>query len=98
MNNQKSKTVGEGYRAYVVLKEFCDQLPDAVVATENDGKIIAWNKAAEKLFGVPWDQMKHRALAEIYQNPDDYRQILGELRSNSSIKEKIFKFDRTATF
>jgi PAS domain S-box-containing protein len=79
----------EGNRAYVVLKEFCDQLPDAVVATEEDGKIIAWNKAAENLFGVPWDQMKHRALAEIYQNPDDYKQILDELRTSSSIKEKI---------
>ena len=42
----------EGNRAYVVLKEFCDQLPDAVVATEEDGKIIAWNKAAEKLLCV----------------------------------------------
>jgi PAS domain S-box-containing protein len=79
----------EGNRAYVVLKEFCDQLPDAVVATEEDGKIIAWNKAAERMFGVPWDQMKNRALAEIYQNPDDYRQILDELRSSRAIKEKI---------
>ncbi|MBN2373392.1 cyclic nucleotide-binding domain-containing protein [bacterium] len=28
------------------LKEFCDQLPDAVVLTDSEGKITAWNCAA----------------------------------------------------
>ena len=33
------------------LKDICDQLPDAVLMTDKKGKILSWNRAAEKLYG-----------------------------------------------
>jgi PAS domain-containing protein len=42
------------------LKELCDQLPDAVIMTDKEGRILVWNAAAEKLYGRDWPQMlKH---------------------------------------
>ena len=36
------------------LKAFCDQLPDAVIVTDSNGKMLAWNSTAEKLYGRDW--------------------------------------------
>jgi PAS domain S-box-containing protein len=73
------------------LKEFCDQLPDAVVLTDRDGKIMTWNSAAEKLYGRDWHQMYDRAIEEIYEEPEDYRSFIEEVQSRYSVREKILK-------
>ena len=57
------------------LKEFCDQLPDAVIATDKEGKIITWNSAAEKLYGRTWDQMCNKSVEKIYEAPKVYQKL-----------------------
>ena len=71
------------------LKEFCDQLPDAVIMTDKDWKILAWNRAAERLHGRNWDQMRGQPLAEVYQSPEEYRQFIDDLHAGRSLSEKI---------
>jgi len=71
------------------LKEFCDQLPDAVIMTDKDRKILAWNRAAEKLHGRSWDQMREQSLAEVYQSPDEYRQFIDDIYAGRSLSERI---------
>ena len=39
------------------MKEICDQLPDAVMISDGEGKILTWNKAAEKLYGREGDAL-----------------------------------------
>ncbi|RJR36482.1 MAG: PAS domain S-box protein [Desulfobacteraceae bacterium] len=73
------------------LKEFCDQLPDAVVLTDREGKIMSWNSAAERLYGRGWEQMHDRSMEEIYEEPQAYRSFLEEVQSRYSIREKILK-------
>ncbi|MBW2016265.1 MAG: cyclic nucleotide-binding domain-containing protein [Deltaproteobacteria bacterium] len=73
------------------LKEFCDQLPDAVILTDRDGKILTWNSAAEKLYGRDWTQMQNRNVEEIYEEPHAYRDFLEEVESRYSVREKILK-------
>ncbi|MFC1533470.1 cyclic nucleotide-binding domain-containing protein [Thermodesulfobacteriota bacterium] len=73
------------------LKEFCDQLPDAVILTNRDGKILSWNSVAEKLYGRSWDQMHYRSAEEIYEEPHDYKNYLDEVQSRYSIRDKILK-------
>lgn len=73
------------------LKEFCDQLPDAVILTNNEGKILTWNAAAEKLYGRNWSQMQNRSVEEIYEEPHAYRLFLEEVESRYSVREKILK-------
>ena len=73
------------------LKEFCDQLPDAVILTNREGKIITWNAMAEKMYGRSWSQMHFRSAEEIYENPDEYRNYLDEVQSRYSVREKILE-------
>jgi PAS domain S-box-containing protein len=73
------------------LKEFCDQLPDAVVLTDKNGKIISWNIAAGKLYGRSWNQMRYKAVEEMYEEPDAYRAFIEEVRTSYPVSEKIFK-------
>ena len=73
------------------LKELCDQLPDAVILTDKQGQILTWNSAAEKLFGREWQQLRHKNVDEIYQEPAVYKNFLKEVLSQYSVREKIFK-------
>jgi len=73
------------------LKEFCDQLPDAVIMTNRDGKILTWNTAAEKLYGRDWSQMQNKSVEEIYEEPHAYRLFLEEVESRYSVREQILR-------
>jgi PAS domain S-box-containing protein len=73
------------------LKEFSDQLPDAVIATDKEGKIITWNSAAEKLYGRTWDQMCNKSVEQIYEHPKIYQKFLKEVKKKHSVKEKILR-------
>lgn len=73
------------------LKEFSDQLPDAVIATDKKGKIITWNSAAEKLYGRTWDQMCNKSVEKIYEAPKVYQKFLKEVKKKHSVKEKILR-------
>ena len=72
------------------LKEFCDQLPDAVILSNKQGKILTWNSAAEKLYGRNWNQMRNTSVDEIYENSNSYKDFLEEVKSRYSVREKIF--------
>ena len=58
------------------LNEIYDQLPDAVIMTDKDGKILSWNSAAERLYGRDWDLMHHQPVEQIYVDPDEHRMFL----------------------
>lgn len=73
------------------LKELCDQLPDAVVLTDRDGRIMTWNSAAEKIYGRDWHQMNDRAVQELYEEPEAYSRLIREVQSGRSAGEKILK-------
>ncbi len=75
------------------LKEFCNHLPDAVIMTDKEQKILAWNKPAEKLYGRAWSQMKNKSIDEIYDNQAAYKQFMAELNSNKTVKEQILKIN-----
>lgn len=72
------------------LKEFCDQLPDAVILADRNGKILTWNATAEKLYGRTWEQLRDANTAEIYKDPQAYKKFLTEVQNNFSARETIF--------
>jgi len=73
------------------LKEFCDQLPDAVILTDRDGKILSWNTSAEKVYGRDEHQMRYKSVEEIYEEPRAYKDFLDEVQARYSVREKILK-------
>jgi PAS domain S-box-containing protein len=84
-----AKRLDETSRILYGLKEFCDQLPDAVIATDKEGKIITWNAAAEEVYGRSWDQMCNKSVEEIYERPQVYKKLLEEVKKKHSVREKI---------
>lgn len=73
------------------LKEFCDQLPDAVVVTNRDGKILTWNSVAERMYGLDTYEMQQKSAAEIYEEPEEYINFLEEVQSRYSTRDKILR-------
>jgi PAS domain S-box-containing protein len=72
------------------LKGVSNQLPDAVIMTDETGRILVWNSSAEKLYGRGWSQMRNTNVDEIYANPDEYKDFLNEVQARYSVREKIF--------
>ena len=73
------------------LKEFCDQLPDAVIFTDREGKILTWNSAAEGLYGRNWQQMQDRSAEEIYEDPRAYQKFINEVQRKDKVRERILR-------
>ncbi len=73
------------------LREFCDLLPDAVVLTSDQFRVLAWNKAAEKLYGRTWEEMQNVLLHDIYEDQASYRLFLDQLTHKKIIQEKPLK-------
>ena len=73
------------------LKEFCDQLPDAVILTDRNGKVLTWNSMAETLYGRSEEQMRTAKTVDIYEDAQAYKKFLKEVQNHYSAREKIFK-------
>jgi PAS domain S-box-containing protein len=73
------------------FKEFCDKLPDAVIVTDIQGKIVAWNKAAEQVYGRTWDEM-NRSLAEgVYLDPKSHMAFVEDVKTKQPAADRIVK-------
>ncbi len=70
------------------LREFNDQLPDAIIMADKDRNILSWNQAAESLHGRTWQQMKGYPLADLYQDPQAYEQFVSDIQTGNSLQEK----------
>ena len=73
------------------LKEFCDQLPDAVILTDKEGKILSLNASAERLYGRESNRMLYRVADEIYENPEEYKAFIENVISQDSVQERILR-------
>jgi len=85
-----SQWLNEATQMLYGLKQVSDQLPDAVILTDKDGRILVWNSAAEKLYGRDWPQMRDTNVDEIYVDPEEYKDFLKEVQIQYSTTEKIF--------
>ena len=85
-----SQWLNEATQMLYGLQEVSDQLPDAVIMTDKDGRILVWNSAAEKLYGRDWPRMRGTNVDEIYVKPDEYKNFLKEVQTQYSTTAKIF--------
>lgn len=73
------------------LNELYDQIPDAVVLTDREGRVLSWNAAATRLYGRDWDTMRHKTVEEIYQDPVKYREYLTQVQEEFAVHERILE-------
>ncbi len=73
------------------LQEFCNQLPDAVILVDKEGKILSFNASAERLYGRDANHMLHQPAETIYENPAEYRDFIKEVISQYSVQEKTLR-------
>jgi PAS domain S-box-containing protein len=71
------------------LKEFCDMLPDAVVLTDNSGKVTALNRAARELYGRDWQQAGHRPMDELFDQGHLVRELACAVRGGQDCHEQV---------
>jgi PAS domain S-box-containing protein len=77
------------------LKELCDQLPDAVLITDKDGRLLSWNTAAEELYGGDWKRMESRPADSLYKNPDAYTAYIADVQTRKTVRETVFEIPQT---
>ncbi|NTV12946.1 MAG: cyclic nucleotide-binding domain-containing protein [Desulfobulbaceae bacterium] len=83
----ETTSVAQGFR------EFCDQMPDAVIMLDALHRVLSWNRAAELLYGRTWDQMRGQTIETIYDNQASFQQFMAVLENSNFINEKILKID-----
>ena len=83
--------LGEASQIVYGFREFCDQLPDAVLLADKKGHIYSWNTAAEALYGRDAKEMRQETVEQIYEDPQSYKDFLDEVRKRYSVREKILK-------
>jgi hypothetical protein len=71
------------------LKEFCDMLPDAVVLTDQSGKVTALNRAATELYGRDWRQIGHRPMEDLFEQGHQVRELAGGVRGGQTCQEQV---------
>ncbi|MCF8041351.1 MAG: cyclic nucleotide-binding domain-containing protein [Desulfarculaceae bacterium] len=74
------------------LKEFCDMLPDAVVLTDQTGKVTALNRAASELYGRDWRQAGHRPMEELFEQGQQIRELAGAVRGGQTCHEQVVSY------
>lgn len=70
------------------LRQFCDQLPDAVVLTDDEDRIISMNQAAKSLYGYGFSQLQGKRLEEIYEDPQAFLAFEKAARSGKEVRER----------
>ncbi len=78
------------------LRQICDKLPDAVMLTDQSGRVVAWNAAAEKLYGRDWHHMRGTSAEDIYEEPQVYRDLFEEILTKTSVPERVLKIRHPA--
>jgi PAS domain S-box-containing protein len=86
-----AKRLDETSRLAFGLQEFCNQLPDAVILADKEGKILSFNASAERLYGRESNEMHQRPAEEIYDRPEEYRAFIEDVISQYSVQEKTLR-------
>jgi len=58
-----------------ILKYILDNIQEAVCVVDKEGKVVIWNKNAEKLYGISEDKIKGKFLIDYFPNAIDAKII-----------------------
>ncbi|MDD2901346.1 MAG: PAS domain S-box protein [Syntrophales bacterium] len=73
------------------LENVLENSPDAIGIVDRRGRLLKWNKFAEKLFGYSFNEIKKKKVFEFYEDPQELSNMLKLLRNNEVVKEYEIK-------
>lgn len=73
-------------RANDYLENVLDNSPDAIGIADRLGKIIKWNRLAEKIYGYSFEELQGKAAVELYRHRSDYERLVEKLKSEGFVR------------
>lgn len=89
MTQKLAKRLDETSRIIHGLREFCDQIPDAIIMVDKQWNILVWNQAAEQLHNRTWQQMKGNSIIELYSNSKDFNKFVKNIQAGQSLNDEL---------
>ncbi|GJQ57727.1 MAG: PAS domain-containing protein [Candidatus Scalindua sp. AMX11] len=94
MTQKLAKRLDETSRIIHGLREFCDQIPDALIMVDKKWNILVWNKAAEQLHNRTWQQMKGNSIIELYSNSKDFKKFVKNIQAGESLNDELLSIEQ----
>jgi len=82
--SQGLRMASEISHAHDFLERLIDASPDPIIAAEEKGQVLLFNRAAEQLFGYTSEEAQARLhVSDLYAEPRDASQVLMSIRSST---------------
>ena len=73
------------------LENVLENSPDAIGIVDKHGRLLKWNKLAERLFGYSFTEIKQKKVFEFYDDQQELDNMLSLLRKKEVVKEYEIK-------
>jgi PAS domain S-box-containing protein len=78
----------EVQRAHEHYQSILDNAPDAIILFDQYFRVVEWNKAAERLYGIPRQDAAGRVLATVpLERWNELRELLGRAARNQQVQD-----------
>ncbi len=86
-----AKRLDDSGRALQGLKELVDQLPEAVVVTDREGRLLTFNAAARELYGDELAALDGRPAGQLYAKPAVFQELLAMVGEKSCGAKRVLE-------
>jgi rsbT co-antagonist protein RsbR len=86
-----SEVLGESVEGY---RRIFDLAPIALGISDNEGHVLAVNRAHQKITGYSFEDWKNTSIATLYEDPNDRNRLLESVQEKGRVQEWEAKFKR----
>ncbi len=72
------------------LAEFCDQVPEAVLVADNQGKILTWNTSAQRMFQRSDRELRGLFPEKLFDEPEKLKAYINQLEKDYKQQGSLF--------
>lgn len=78
------------------LREFSDELPDAMMITDQKDRVLSMNRAARDLYGRELTDVLHQPAGGLFQDPEQYTKLCMEAKERGVLQERVLTLTHPA--
>jgi len=94
---QRKRVLSELSKANARLKAIFDSSPNGMVALDSDGKVLAWNQGAQKIFGYEPQEVIGRLYPLVDGNADDLKKLMATYREGNPMMTEVIRKRKDGT-